>query len=60
MKKIYLRPYIEFEDIEDELLYQASVQSEDTTPETGGTSGGTQGPGGGEEIGDDPEGGFDW
>lgn len=57
MKKIYLKPSAEFEEIEESILYQASVESESVAPETGGQ---TQGPGGGEEIGDDPEGGFDW
>ena len=53
MKKIYLQPYIEFEEIEEELLYTPSVESEGTTPENK-----TQGPEGGEEIGDGSE--FDW
>lgn len=57
MKKIYLKPSAEFEEIEESILYQASVESESVAPETGGQ---TQGPGGGSEIGDDPEGGFDW
>lgn len=57
MKKIYLKPSAEFEEIEESILYQASVESESVATETGGQ---TQGPGGGSEIGDDPEGGFDW
>lgn len=57
MKKIYLKPLAEFEEIEEILLEPVSTESQSVAPETGGQ---TQGPGGGSEIGDDPEGGFDW
>ena len=57
MKKIYLKPLAEFEEIEETLLEPLSTESQSVAPETGGQ---TQGPGGGSEIGDDPEGGFDW
>ena len=57
MKKIYLKPSAEFEEIEEILLEPVSVESESVAPEEGGE---TPGPGGGTEVGDDPEGGFDW
>ena len=57
-KKIYIVPKAEFEVIEEELLFdKVSVDSEHTTPESGGE---TPGPGGGSSVDDDPEGGFDW
>ena len=57
MKKIYLKPLAEFEEIEEILLEPVSTESQSVAPEEGGQ---TQGPGGGSEIGDNPEGGFDW
>ena len=57
MKKIYLKPSAEFEEIEESILYQASVESQSVAKETEGQ---TPGPSGGSEIGDNPEGGFDW
>ena len=57
MKKIYLKPSAEFEEIEEILLEPVSVESESVAPETEGQ---TQGPGGGTEVGDGPESEFDW
>ncbi|MBR4651026.1 MAG: hypothetical protein IKO82_04675 [Prevotella sp.] len=55
-KKIYIVPKAEFEVIEEELLFdKVSVESEHTTPETGGQ---TQGPGGGSSVDDGSE--LDW
>ena len=33
MKKIYIQPEVEFDEIEESLLYEPSVQFESTTPE---------------------------
>ena len=33
MKKRYIQPSAEFEEIEESLLYQPSIKSETTTPE---------------------------
>ena len=51
MKKIYLKQCVEFEEIEESLLYQPSIKSEGTTPENP-TDGPTTEEGG--------EGGDDW
>lgn len=48
MKKIYIKPLAEFEEIEESLLYQPSVKSETTTPENP-----TDGPGTEEGSDDD-------
>ena len=42
MKKKYIQPSAEFEEIEDELLYKASWESETTTPENPTVGPGTQ------------------
>ena len=57
MKKIYLKPLAEFEEIEEVMLDPVSTESQNVAPELGDQ---TPGPSGGSEIGDDPEGGFDW
>ena len=57
MKKIYLKPSAEFEEIEETVLFQPSVESQSVAKEAAGQS---QGPSSGEEIGDNPPGGFDW
>ena len=41
-KKRYIQPEAEFEEIEDELLYKASWESETTTPENPTVGPGTQ------------------
>jgi len=53
MKKRYIQPEAEFDEIEDELLYKPSYESETTTEENK-----TTGPTTGEDIGDDDE--WDW
>ena len=57
MKKIYLKPTAEFDEIEETVLFQPSVESQSVAKEAAGQS---QGPRSGEEIGDNPPGGFDW
>jgi len=42
MKKKYIQPSAEFEEIEDELLYKASWESETTTPENPTVGPGTE------------------
>ena len=55
MKKIYLKPFAEFEEIEESLLYQPSYEKEKTDPSNPSTPITT-----GEDIGDNPEGGWDF
>jgi len=50
MKKRYIQPEAEFDEIEDELLYKASWESETTTKENT-----TKGPATGEDISDDDD-----
>ena len=42
MKKNYIKPLAEFEEIEESLLYDASVKSETTTPENPTVGPGTE------------------
>ncbi len=53
MKKKYIQPSAEFEEIEESLLYEPSILNQDTTPENH-----TQGPETGTDIGDDDD--WDW
>ena len=57
MKKIYLKPLAEFEEIEESLLYVPSWESQNAATEEKGK---VEGPTTGTEVGDNPEGGFDW
>ena len=57
MKKIYLMPLAEFEEIEESLLYVPSWESQNAATEEKGK---VEGPTTGTEVGDNPEGGFDW